>query len=510
MSETTQSLSLGIPSSLISSELEGLYGSSVLQDMHNIIELYEIYQNGSPFKTESSKDYIPADLKYRSISAILDKEARFLFSRTPDLYIDPIFSTPSEKERLKESANIYQTLVDSVLEENNFGDILVKAAKDCFIGKRVALLFNVDEETGMYISFLPSLEFVYDVDPSDSRTITRITVFYGINDEKSKSNQRIYRKRYWMEDGLCHYSEVIYDGLGKEVEVKEEDATTKLPFIPAWVIVNDGLTGDLMGQSEVESLADYESWYSRLASADMDAERKGMNPIRYAVDADPSSTKDLSIAAGAFWDLATDQNQAQDRAAQVGVLDSPMTYSTALTTTLQRIKNMMYEQCAVPNVNPEALQGVVSSGKTLKAIYWDLVVRCDEKMQAWRPALKFMVKCIIESARLYPQSVRKYLGDVSIPSDPYSIRVDNQYSLPEDEVEEKTIDLAEVNAQTMSRKRYMKKWHLLTDEEVDEELLQLAKERQMLEDSFMELPVETTYSQGNKNPAEGNQQPQEQ
>ena len=220
-----------------------------------------------------------------------------------------------------------------------------------------------------------------------------------------------------------------------------------------------------------------------MSGKDLDAETTGMNPIRWARDMSPESTKGLSISAGSFWDLSTDQNAADGVTGEVGVLDSPMSYTPALSTTLDRIKNAMYDQTAVPNVSPEALKGVVSSGKTLKAIYWDLIVRCDEKMLVWRPALQFMAECIIEGARLYPGVLKTYIED-SLPDEPYEIRVDNQYSLPEDEAEEKQIDLSEVNAQTMSKKSYMKKWRNLTDEEADEELQQIARERELLESSY--------------------------
>ena len=45
------------------------------------------------------------------------------------------------------------------------------------------------------------------------------------------------------------------------------------------------------------------------------------------------------------------------------------------------------------------------------------------------------------------------------------------------------MDLAEVESKTMSRKAYMKKWRGLTDDEVQEELEQIALERQIIEDS---------------------------
>lgn len=496
MDSTVQQV-LRIPSSLIKTELEGLYGTSVLQDMYDIIKLYNIYDKGAEYATEATKDYIPANLRYKKTKSLIDKIARFMFSKTPDFYVNPpMGNTEAETEANKQASDTYKDLIDSVLKENGFSTAILKAAKDCFIGKRVALMFNINEDTGIQVSFLPSLEFVYDVDPNNVNLLTKIVVFYNLNTNKEKKDQRIYKKKFWMENGFAHYSEAVYDGSGDLVETVAEDTTTLFTFIPCWVILNDGLTGDLMGSSEVEDLSEYESWFSRLASADMDAERKGMNPIRYTVDASPESTKDLSIAAGAFWDLSSDQNQAVDRAAQVGVLDTPMTYSSALSTTLDRIGNIMHEQSAVPNVSPEALQGVVTSGKTLKAIYWDLIVRCDEKMLAWRPALEFLAKCIIEGVRLYPKAGERYLEGEALPEAPYNIRVDNQYSLPEDEAEEKQTDLAEVTAQTMSRKSYMKKWRNLTDDEADEELKQIAAERAILEDSYA-APEEAQPPEGN-------------
>ncbi len=497
---------LDVPSSIIKAELEGLYGSAVLQDLREIISLYNVYEKGADYTTDATADYTPADLRYRITRALLDKEVRFLFSKTPDFYVDADLTGNSReaKQAAKDALNVYQTLVDKVLKKNQFSNALLKAAKDCFIGKRVALMFNINEDKGIQISFLPSLEFIYDVDPNDANVLTKIIAFYNLNDAKSKRDQRIYRKKYWMDSGACKYLEEVYDGTGQLVETISPETTTRFNFIPAWVIVNDGLTGDLYGVSEIDLLQDYESWYSRLAAADMDAERKGMNPIRYTVDASPESTKGLSISAGAFWDLSSDQNQAVDRPAQVGVLDSPMSYSVALDTTLNRVKNAAYEQCAVPNVSPEALKGVVSSGKTLKAIYWDLIVRCDEKMLAWRPALEFLVKCIIEGVRLYPKAGTFYI-DEQLPTQDYEVRVDNQYSLPEDEAEEKQLDLAEVSAQAMSRKAYMKKWRNLTDEEAEDELRQMALERQILEDAF-EQP--NTFGEEN-NPGTEDNQPEE-
>ena len=65
----------------------------------------------------------------------------------------------------------------------------------------------------------------------------------------------------------------------------------------------------------------------------------------------------------------------------------------------------------------------------------------------------------------------------------YEVEVEQKIPIPDDEVEEKNVDLAEVTAQVLSKKSYMKKWRGLTDDEVAEELEQIAVEREMLETS---------------------------
>lgn len=480
---------LRIPYNLISEELEGLYGSRVLAEMAEIIGYYNVYEKGAQFKTEGSRsDYIPSDLRFKQASSLINKEARFLFSRSPDLWVDVPY-VESNKESMKDANTVLQNLVDRVLTKNQFNSKLLKAAKDCFIGKRVAYFVNFDEEKQtIKVNFIPSLEFVYETDDDDSDLITKIVAFYTVVDSKTKADQRIYKKKYWMDQGYCWINEAIYDGHGTLIEEITPDRPTKFTYIPAGVIVNDGLTGDLLGESEISNLEDFESWFSRLSNADMDAERQGMNPVRWARDMNPESTKNLSIAAGAFWDLSTDQNSAEGVTGEVGVLETSMNYTDAISSTLSRIKSSMYDTVDMPDVSPEALKGVVSSGKTLKAIYWGLIVRCDEKMLAWRPALENIVRIIIDGAKLYPRSAKSYVDD-PIPNVLFEVRVDNQYPLPEDEVEEKQIDLAEVTNQTMSRKAYMKKWRNLTDEEANMELQQIARERELLEDSFMGTPT---------------------
>lgn len=476
-----------IPYGVISTELEGQAKVDFEAQLAKIKECYSIYKKGAPFNSEGSNgDYTPSDLRYKKSKSLIDKEARFLFSNPPDCKVSVI---GKNRKILKDESSIVQDLIDNVLKKNFFSSKLLKACKDCFIGSRVLLLLNFNSETGIKVSFFNPLEFYYEVDEIDPDVISKVVVFTTTRDSTNKVDKRIFKKKYYMENGLCRTEEIIYNGRGEVIEEVTPDQATEFDYIPAYVIINDGLTGDLLGESEVEALKEYESYYSRLANGDIDAERKSMNPTKYAIDCDPNTTVGLSSSPGAFWDLASDPNREKDLQAQVGILEPSMTYKDAIKATLDRINGMMFEQVDVPNVNSEALQGVVTSGKTLKAIYWGLIVRCDEKMLVWRPAIEFLIETIIHGSILYPESAKFYV-DEPIPTEfRIDINVENNYPLPEDEAEEKAIDIQEVDGKVLSKRSYMKKWHNYNEDEVDEELTQIQKEREQLEDSFSQIPL---------------------
>lgn len=503
---------LQIPWSMISFELEGMYGSGLLTEFREIIEYYQVYEKGAKFTKESVKaDFMGSDLRFKESRKLINKEARFLFSKHPDVWVTVPYDKESDDEKTKQQAQqqttVLQAYVDSVFKETNFFSKLVKAAKDCFIGKRVAYFVNFDEvRKRIMIDFVPSLEFVFETDVNDTSKLTKIITFYTVRDSQNKAEQRIYKKKYWLDEKteICWLSETLYNGLGEIVEVITPDRPTKFQgIIPAGVIINDGLTGDMDGVSEIAELEDSESWFSRISNGDIDSERCGMNPIRWARDMNPATTKDLSIAPGAFWDMATDPNAPDKVTGEVGMLETSLNYTQAVNSTLSRIRSSMFESVDVPDVSAEALKGVVSSGKTLKAIYWSLIVRCDEKMLAWRPAIENIVRLIIEGGKLYNQSASNYTAE-SLPQTDYNISVDNQYPLPDDEADEKTIDLAEVSAQTMSKMAYMKKWRNLTDAEAMQELQQIALERELLEDSYGSLtPPVDNNTRNNENDGTG-------
>lgn len=496
-----------IPYSLINQEATRP-ARDLLAEFTDIAKDYKVYERGASFFAEGSNgDYTPSNMHYKMSASLVDKEARFLFAEAPDISVTDSSDSAKPSDDAKQVLDNINGMLQAVFKENMFEGQLLKAAKDCFIGKRVAGLVNFNDD-GVTINFFPATQFIYEY-KLGTKELEKFVAFIIVRDAINLSDRKIFMKKYQLveqpagQDDKVYLTEAMYDGGGHLLEQYEEDQEIMIPFIPAVVILNDGLTGDIYGKSEIEILKDYESWYAKLANADADAERKSMNPIKYTVDMDSRSTKNLSTAAGAYWDLGSDQN-LDHPSPSVGSIESSMAYSGALKTTLDRIKTVGYEQVDVPNITLESMTGAITSGKALKAVYWPLIVRCKEKMKTWGPQLEKMVHQIIDCAIAFPECISKYVNG-PVYGVPYEIHIDQKLPLPEDEVEEKTMDLSEVQSNTMSRKSYMKKWRHLTDEEVQDELNQMALERQLIDDaSFPTVDTSSTGEPYKEEPDETN------
>lgn len=471
-----------VPYALINKEVEET-GQDYSEELVQICKFYKAYYKGVKFLAEGShNDYVPADLRYKLSANLINKEARFLFAETPDITIKQKGNVEDPTQETKDMVNKYNTFLKAVLDANNFADALVKSAKDCFIGKRVAGLINFNEEDGVSISFLPSTHFVYETKGSDKNVITKFVCFQVVTESKSSKYKRIFRKKYWLDDnGTVMLQEDMFDGMGRLVEEITPETAILLKRIPVAIFINDGLTGDDKGLSDVEQVMQFERWYSRQSNAAVDAERKSMNPTIYAIDMSVKSTKNLSRGPGSFWDLQSEQNN-DNSSPGVGILEPAMNYSGPLKETLERIKAAGYEALDIPMINLETMVGSITSGKALKSIYWPLIVRCKEKMKMWGPQLQTMVEHILEGAAVYPNCITKYIEGTLTPI-AYEITIEQNIPLPEDENEQRTLDLAEVDSKVLSRKAYMKKWHGLSDGEVEQELEQIARERELLEDA---------------------------
>lgn len=459
---------------IIMTELGGLYGSEVLKEMNEIIKLYDIYDGPGQDWIVQEEDYIPTRKKTNYIKKLIKEEARFLFGKTPT------FTVKVNEDSLQDQTEEINKYISKLLKNNLFEDKLIKGARDCFVGKRIAIKLHADTVTKtIRVMFVPSLEFIYE--PFEDRVdeLKKIIFFHQMNQEQDKSKQIIWKQKYEMINGKCILNEGFYTGNGDLLETLAVNVDLKLSGIPAYVILNDGLSGDLKGESDVEELIDNAITYNKLASEDIDALRRGMNRIIYGVDVDPKSSENFKLKPGAYWDVSTDI-VADGKQAQINTIATDFGYDTRMENALNRIKSDMHEVLNIPMINNADMVGMMTSGKTMKALYWQLITRCEEKMKSWKPALEWMVRAILEMTEVYNIEKLPQLKE-------FEVEVENQYPLQEDEDNEKALDMQQVNTQVMSRKTYIKKWQTTTDEVAEEELKQIQLEKQMLEDSYAQF-----------------------
>lgn len=475
-----------VPYFIIEDDLQELGQQDYITEVAEINDYYEAYEKGMDFNTEGSNgEYIPSNVKFKKASSIINKEARFLFANPPTFNVN----VDDVNGDVVDDNTILQNFLDNVLIKNNFNGQIIKAVKDCFVGKRIAIVLNFNSDLEeISLIFLNSLEFIFKTANDNPNRLEKFICFHNTTTTTDKSKQVWFKKTYSLINNKVYVTEHYYDGLGNLLDDMPsiDDMLTDLTEIPAVVILNDGLIGDTKGKSELAGLLNEEGIYSKLANADIDIERKGMNPVAYTIDAASNSTANLTRSPGSYWDLQSDYDTPTDspHQAKAGLLEPSMNYSSSLKTTLDRIENEMYAQVDVPNINSEKLMGVITSGKTISALYWGLSVRCDEKMLTWGPALTYIAKIIIEGGKTYPECIGKYTED-QLPDIEYEVLVENNYPLPEDEAEEKNMDISEVDAKLMSRKAYLKKWRNLSDKQAEEEIIQIKKEQDLFDNSIV-------------------------
>lgn len=464
------------------------------KELSEIAGYYVAYKKGTIFYPEgTSGDYVPSMIRFKKVKMLIDKEARFMFSQTPDINITAQGTDETEQEKI----DIYKKVIAEVAKRSNLSKMLLQAAKDCFVGKRVACLIDISEDKGVLIHFYTSLEFYYETEYGSSR-LTKFISFENVQRSKSSDDRRFLVNRYEIRNNTVYMKSDLYDGGGRVIEQLIQEQPLSITEIPAVVITNDGTLTDAGGVSEVESLMDLESGYSRLANSDVDSERKGMNPVNYVVDMNSKTTKDLPTGPGSFWEFKSEQNQNEVHP-MVGKLSPDMNHTEAVKTTLERMENAMYAELDVPNISADTMAGTITSGKTLEALYYPLSVRCDEKLKTWKPALEQVVRYVFDLALLNIDVVKSVYGISDFTEVPYNVEVVENYALLKDEESEKTLDMQEIAADTRSRLSYLEKWRpdLKTKEKREAELMQIAIEKNMFDTMSMNTQVQNKINRNN-------------
>lgn len=455
---------------LLKTELQGVYGDQ-LERVSKINRWYEIYSGNQKWQTNDNLDYTPTKKITNITKKLIDTRARFMFGREPYFDVRPI----QEGETAKEQAQAKEDLLYKILEKNKFHSKLLKAKKDCSIGGKIAIKLWGHKDVGLKIIFSPAQEFFPQHNIDDVDQLEKVVFLYAMNNEALPEKQRIKKQVWEIQGNKCILNETTHDGRGNIVSIEYQDYNTGLDFIPVVIVQNGGLTGETEGVSDVEQLWGNQDAYNRLTSDDIDALKFQMFGQDVITDAAEESLKNIKIAPGAMIDLQTDLAQANEgRQAKMDRLESGFSYKDKFEDTVNRVKNDMYDTLDVPNVSLEQLKGLMQSGKSMKALYWGLMAACDEDWTEWGPALKQMVEYIFQMVDVY-----NLYGARNIARYETTTNIEKYYPIQEDENEQKEVDMEEVTTEVRSRRSYMKKWGEYED--IDYELEQIQKEKQMLD-----------------------------
>lgn len=462
---------------LLKAELEGLYGDQLMK-VNQIIKWYSIYDGQQEWPTNRDLDYEPTKKITNIIKKLIDTRARFMFGREPYFDVRPVKADKKNSTKYQDQAQEKEDLLYRILRENKFHSKLLKARKDCSIGGKVAIKLWAHKDKGLKIIFSPAMEFFPQYNLDDVDQLEKVVFLYALNDEQKSEDQRIKKQVWELVNGKCILNESTYDGRGNVVSIEYENYNTGLDFIPIIIVTNGGLTGETEGKSDVEQLWPNQDAYNKLTSDDIDALKFQMFGQDVFTDASEESLKNIKISPGALIDLQTDLAQAHaERQAKVERLESKFSYKDKFEDTVERIKNDMYDTLDIPNVNLEQLRGIIQSGKSMKAIYWNLMAVCDEDWTEWGPALEQMVNYIFKMVDVY-----NLYGARNIARYETTLNIERYYPIQEEENDMKRLDMEEVVAEVRSRKSYMKKWSEVED--IDNELEQIQKEKAMLQDTY--------------------------
>ena len=445
-------------------------------------------------------DYTPTREIRNLTKKLLNKQGRFMTSVPPTLVLSSYDDNVN-----RDSIDTKRACIEHMLRDTKFWNKFGKAFMDCTIGKRVLLcmLADVDQlgvPTGeIKFRFYTMPEFIYEYDENDVDVLRKVEIAYQDKSTigKIQRDQRWHKWTYEMrDDGYCWATYKIVDGANitafttvtNNVSDNEDDDTiqavelkqewnTGLEELPCKIILNDGLTGDIRGHSDVKDLMDMAMDYNKTMSDYRDALRFKMFEQPVFTDVKSSSLKNIKIAPNTIIDIQSDptlgDGTGSNSVAKFGTLSSTFSFQAAADSYLTQLKKDMYELMEQPM--PEALLNVPSA-KALKMVYYDLITRCEEKWRTWDEVLIWVVHMfeVYGSFGLF----KEVLGSETLTLETTTAWTHN-YPIPDDDESVRTIAIQEVEANVRSHKSYIEEYG--NSEDADAEFERIMEEQEQIQ-----------------------------
>ena len=480
---------------------------------------------GQTWKIDEDKlDYVPTREIRNHVRQLIKKQSRFMMSQEPELIFNPV------AEGREKQAEQKRILFDSILRQSKFWTKATNALTDATVGKRVLMTVLGNEGEPVDVRFYPMPQFSYTVDPKDSSKLLVVDIVY--QDERTrgmdKEAQLWHHYRYEMKAGAkesgitsaledveeeCWLTYVLTDGESNQIYITEdgettiketsaklvdiednlgntiqvplavkESAPTGLSQIPARVILNEPLTNDVYGNSDVKDLITIADNMNRTISDLRDALRFRMFEQPVIIDGSTKSLQGMKIAPNAVVDLKTDTSASigagGGRQAAVTSISSSFNFLPSVQYYLDEAKRSMYELMDQPL--PEKVQSA-PSGVAMQFLFYDLMSRCDGKWVEWDSAIEWlvsMVEEILEKVRVniepLPDNLKSAAQEIT------TLTINHSYPLPSDEQAKRQIAMQEVQTNVRSHQSYIEEFS--RNENAEEEWSRILEEAAQLEE----------------------------
>lgn len=500
---------------------------------------------GQTWKIDEDKlDYIPTREIRNHLRQLVRKQSRFMMSQEPELIFNPV------TEGREKQAEDKRILFDSILRQAKFWSKAANALTDATVGKRVLMTVLGNEGEPVDIRFYPMPQFSYTVDPKYTSRLLAVDIVY--QDERTrgmdKEAQLWHHYRYEMKAGAkesgitsaledveeeCWLTYALTDGESNQIYITEEGETTikessaklvdiednlgnkvQVPLavlesaptglsqIPARVILNEPLTNDVYGNSDVKDLITIADNMNKTISDLRDALRFRMFEQPVIIDGSTKSLQGMKIAPNAVIDLKTDTSSSigaggGSRQAAVTSITSNFNFLPAVQYYLDEAKRAMYELMDQPL--PEKVQSA-PSGIAMQFLFYDLMSRCDSKWVEWDSAIEWMISMIEEILEKVPVTIEPLPEALkSAWQEITTLTINHNYPLPADELAKRQTAMQEVQTNVRSHQSYIEEfsrnenaedeWSRILEEAAELEelssgaMLQLAENESQMEDT---------------------------
>lgn len=433
---------------------------------------------GQSWITLDNLDYVPSEIIDNKIKPLINKQARFMFGKEPDILFKPL------DKNAKETCEELRQFIDAILNASKFWSNTMKAFRLASVTKRVMLRLEANPEEPVRLYWHDINDFNYEVDLNDITKLNKVILVKPVTIDKEVSKQLWNRYTYYInqitdKESSCYLRVETFkgDNLENPIEIREQD--TGLSKIPCWIITNEQSITSPYGQSDIKDLKPLQDSYNRRLSDFNDSLRFLMFGQTAIIDATKDTVDACNIAPNALMALRSIEDTEGNKQAKVQRVESNFTNAEPVKMYLKMLEDSMYEKLGIPR--PESLQQVPSA-KSIKYMYTELVARCEEKWHDWEPIIRSMIRLVVEACskfKCYEEWKEEWNNLL------FTIVLNKNYPIPEDEEDQKRLAMEEVNSNVRSHRSYIKDYS--NDEDYEEHFKETLEDIKLLNEAEQDI-----------------------